>query len=72
MSAKISEQITSAPVEITPVESFSPGKDIESPRGKDDSQEQESREELARKLEAQATSLGVIVQSFAIAGAFPI
>jgi hypothetical protein len=67
MSAKISEQITTAPVE-----SASPGKDIESPRGKDDSQEQESREELARKLEAQATSLGVIVQSFAIAGAFHI
>jgi hypothetical protein len=67
MSAKISEQIATAPVE-----SASPGKDIESPRGKDDSQEQESREELARKLEAQATSLGVIVQSFAIAGAFHI
>ena len=67
MSAKISEEITTAPVE-----SSSPGKDIESPRGKDDSQERESREELARKLEAQATSLGVIVQSFAIAGAFHI
>jgi hypothetical protein len=67
MSAKISEQINTLPVE-----SSSPGKDIETPRGKDDSQEQESREELARKLEAQATSLGVIVQSFAIAGAFHI
>ncbi len=67
MSAKISEQITTIPVE-----SSSPGKDFEKPRSKDDSQEQESREELARKLEAQATSLGVIVQSFAIAGAFHI
>ena len=67
MSAKISEQITTAPLERS-----SPGKDIKNPRGKDDSQEQESREELARKLEAQATSLGVIVQSFAIAGAFHI
>jgi hypothetical protein len=65
MSAKISEEIT-----IVSVESSSPAKDIESPPGKDDSPEQESREELARKLEAQATSLGVIVQSFAIAGAF--
>ena len=67
MSAKISEQITAAPVE-----SSSPEKDIEIPRGKDDNQEQESRDELARKMEAQATSLGVIVQSFAIAGAFHI
>jgi hypothetical protein len=67
MSARISEQITTVPVE-----SSSPGKDIANPRGKDDSQEQESREELARKLEAQATSLGVIVQSFAIVGAFHI
>ena len=67
MSAKISEQITTAAVE-----SALAGKDIESPRRKDDSQEQELREELARKLEAQATSLGVIVQSFAIAGAFHI
>jgi hypothetical protein len=64
MSAKISEQIATAPVE-----SSSPAKDIENPRGKDDNQEQESRDELARKMEAQATSLGVIVQSFAI-GAF--
>ena len=67
MSAKISEQITTAPVE-----SSSPAKDIENPRGKDDNQEQESRDELARKMEAQVTSLGVIVQSFAIAGAFHI
>jgi hypothetical protein len=67
MSAKISEQIATAPYQ-----SSSPAKDIENLRGKDDSQEQESREELARKLEAQATSLGVIVQSFAIAGAFHI
>jgi hypothetical protein len=67
MSANISEQITTAPDQ-----SSSPAKDIENPRGKNDSQEQESREELARKLEAQATSLGVIVQSFAIAGAFHI
>ncbi|MFZ2109469.1 MAG: hypothetical protein WAV18_29530 [Roseiarcus sp.] len=67
MSAKISEQIATAPIE-----SSSPGKDIENPRDKDDSQEQESREELARKLEAQATTLGVIVQSFAIAGAYHI
>ena len=67
MSAKISEEITTAPVE-----SSSPGKDIENPRGKDDSQEQELREELARKMEAQATSLGVIVNGFAIAGAFHI
>ena len=65
MFAKISEEITTISVE-----SSSPGKDIESPPGKDDSREQESREELARTLEAQATSLGVIVQSFAIAGAF--
>jgi hypothetical protein len=67
MSAKISEEITRAPVQ-----SSSPGKDIENPRGEDDSQEQEAREEPARKLEAQATSLGVLVQSFAIAGAFHI
>ena len=65
MFAKISEEITTISVE-----SSSPGKDIESPPGKDDSREQELREELARTLEAQATSLGVIVQSFAIAGAF--
>ena len=67
MSAKISEEITNAPVE-----SSSPGKDIQNPRGKDDSQEQESREELARKMEAQVTSLGLIVNGFAIAGAFHI
>jgi len=67
MSAKISEQITTAPVE-----SSSPAKDVEIARDKDANQEQESRDELARKMEAQATSLGVIVQSFAIAGAFHI
>jgi hypothetical protein len=67
MSAKISEQIATAPDQ-----SSSPANDIVNRRDKDDSQEQESREELARKLEAQATSLGVIVQSFAIAGAFHI
>ena len=67
MSAKISEQIAT-----TPVESASPGKDIENPQGKDDSREEELREELARKLEAQASSLGVIVNGFAIAGAFHI
>ena len=67
MSAKISEQITTAPDQ-----SSSPAKDIENSRDKDDSREQELREELARKLEAQATSLGVIVQSFAIAGAYHI
>ena len=67
MSAKISEEIATAPVQ-----SSSPGKDVENPRGKDESQEREAREELARKLEAQATSLAVVVQGFAIAGAFHI
>ena len=59
MSAKISEEITRAPVQ-----SSSPGKDIENPRGEDDSQEKEAREEPARKLEAQATSLGVLDHRF--------
>ena len=67
MSAKISEEIATAPDQ-----SSLPGKDIENLPGKDERQEQEAREELARKLEAQATSLGVVVQSFAIAGAFHI
>ena len=67
MSAKISEEIATAPDQ-----SSLPGKDIENLPGKDERQEQEAREELARKLEAQATSLGVIVQGFAIAGAFHI
>ena len=64
MSAKISEEIATAPDQCS-----LPGKDIENPPGKDETQEQEAREELATKLEAQGASLGVIVHGFAIAGA---